>query len=330
MTSSSSIPLIDLKDSDDTVLPVLERALTEIGFVMVQGHSVPEHLVRTMRQQLETYFSRPLSEKLADCITPDNYRGYIPLGFFSPNSHGASRDQYEGYKLHNETAPDDPICSVCDLYGPNRWPPMPAQLQETTQAYWEACETTSRHLLRLIAKILDVEVDTFLSLFDQPLTNMTLLHYPPQNEGDTGFGIHAHKDTDALTLLFPDDVGGLWLRPHDDSEWLEVRAPYHSMVVNIGDLLELWSGGHFVSTPHKVVNTSGKERYSFPFFVVPRHDVVVSPLIACQPGFQRQPVPVGTVSREVWRTNWPNAVADETGFDLGTLADHSVDCSRDR
>ena len=66
MTSSSSIPLIDLKDSDDTVLPVLERALTEIGFVMVQGHSVPEHLVRTMRQQLETYFSRPLSEKLAD------------------------------------------------------------------------------------------------------------------------------------------------------------------------------------------------------------------------------------------------------------------------
>jgi isopenicillin N synthase-like dioxygenase len=94
------------------------------------------------------------------------------------------------------------------------------------------------------------------------------------------------------------------------------------MVVNIGDLLELWSGGHFVSTPHKVVNISGKERYSFPFFVVPRHDVVVLPLVACQPGFHRHPVPVGTVSREVWRTNWPDTVADEAGFDLGTLTDH--------
>jgi isopenicillin N synthase-like dioxygenase len=149
---------------------------------------------------------------------------------------------------------------------------------------------------------------------------MSLLHYPPSSPND-GFGIHPHKDTDALTLLFPDAVGGLWLRPHDQSEWLEVEAPADAMVVNIGDLLELWSGGYFVSTPHKVVNASGKERYSFPFFIVPRHDVVVAPLIDCQPGFERAPVPVGPVSREVWRTNWPEAVPEETGFDLGTLPD---------
>jgi len=30
-------------------------------------------------------------------------------------------------------------------------------------------------------------------------------------------------------------------------------------------------------------------------------------------------VPVGSVSREVWRTNWPEAVPEHTGFDLGTL-----------
>ena len=53
--------------------------------------------------------------------------------------------------------------------------------------------------------------------------------------------------------------------------------------------------------------------------MVPRHDVVVEPLIPCQPGFVRSPVPVGAVSREVWRTNWPEAVPEDTGFDLGTL-----------
>ena len=97
--------------------------------------------------------------------------------------------------------------------------------------------------------------------------------------------------------------------------------PANTLVVNIGDLLELWSGGYFISTPHKVVNTSGKQRYSFPFFIVPRHDVVVTPLIECQPGFKRAPVTVGSVSREVWRTNWPETVPEDTGFDLGTLPD---------
>ena len=89
--------------------------------------------------------------------------------------------------------------------------------------------------------------------------------------------------------------------------------------MNIGDLLELWSGGYFVSTPHKVVNKSGAERYSFPYFAVPRFDTVVAPLIPMQPGFDRSPVHVGDVSAEVWRTNWPDTVSERPEFDLGTL-----------
>ena len=91
--------------------------------------------------------------------------------------------------------------------------------------------------------------------------------------------------------------------------------------MNIGDLLELWSGGYLVSTPHKVVNQSGAERYSFPYFVVPRFDTVVEPLLTPQPGFARSRVHVGDVSREVWRTNWPGAVPADSQFDLGTLED---------
>ena len=105
------------------------------------------------------------------------------------------------------------------------------------------------------------------------------------------------------------------------NEWLDVSAPQGALVVNIGDLLELWSGGYFVSTPHKVVNKSGRERYSFPYFAVPRYDVVVEPLRERQPGFERDGVHVGDVSREVWRTNWPDTKPGRPEFDLGTLAD---------
>ena len=248
--------------------------------MLVKGHGVASELVSDLRHHLVDYFGRPLADKMAERITPDNYRGYIPLGFFSPNAGGVTPDQYEGYKLHAEVAADDPLCNTFDLYGPNRWPLEPARLRETTEAFWQACEATGQRLLRLIALIMKVNVTDFLALFDKPLTNMTLLHYPPGDPHD-GFGIHPHKDTDALTLLFPDAIGGLWLRHHDQGKWLEVEAPANTRVVTIGDLLELWSGGYFVSTPHKVVNASGRARYSFPFLIVPRHDVVVAPLIPC-------------------------------------------------
>ena len=109
------------------------------------------------------------------------------------------------------------------------------------------------------------------------------------------------------------------VRCRDEREWIAAEPPGDALIVNIGDLLELWSGGYFVSTPHKVVNTSGTERYSFPYFVVPRFDTVVAPLVPPQPGFRRDSVHVGEVSAEVWRTNWPDAVSDRPDFDLGTL-----------
>jgi isopenicillin N synthase-like dioxygenase len=321
MKPSPSISLINLTDPEERIVGSLERALTETGFVMVQGHDIPSELVRDVRRVVEGYFSRPAEEKMLDCITPDNYRGYIPLGFFSPNTGGNTPDQYEGYKLHHETSLKHPIREQCDLYGPNKWPAKPVDMSEIITEFWRACDAAGRHLLKLISQIMGVNETAFLSFFDDPLTNMTLLHYPSQPADKPKVGIHPHKDTDALTLLFPDQVGGLWLQPRGHKDWMEVVAPPDTMVVNIGDLLELWSGGYFVSTPHKVVNASGKERYSFPFFMVPRHDVVVEPLIECQQEFSREPVPVGPVSREVWRTNWQFASPANTRFDLGTLQD---------
>ena len=158
MAMSTSILTINLEDPEDQILATLERALCDIGFVLVEGHGVPAALVSDLRRCLVDYFDRPLANKMAERITPDNYRGYIPLGFFSPNTEGVTPDQYEGYKLHAEVAAEDPLCSACDLYGPNRWPGKPAGLQETTEAFWQACEATGQRLLDLIAQIMKVNV----------------------------------------------------------------------------------------------------------------------------------------------------------------------------
>ena len=65
----------------------------------------------------------------------------------------------------------------------------------------------------------------------------------------------------------------------------------------------------------------GAERFSFPYFAVPRYDTVVEPLVKPQPGYTRTSVHVGDVSKEVWRTNWRDSAPGAAGYDLGTLPD---------
>lgn len=314
-----SLPVIDLAQPKGLSRDI-ENACHKVGFMYVSGHAIEDTVVAAARKAVIDFFTLPEAKKRESLVSSDNYRGYIPCGFFSPAGETTPADKYEGFKLHLEVPEGDPIIAHCDLYGPNKWPDVPG-FQRSLQRYWHECDRVAHSLLQSVAEILGVEPQTFLRHFECPLTNMTLLHYPPQASADDGFGIHPHKDTDALTILAPDPVGGLMVKRRDGDDWLPAGPCGNALIVNIGDMLELWSGGYFKSTPHKVVNLSGAERYSFPYFVVPHFDTVIEPLIEPQPGFVRDSVHVGDISKEVWRNNWPDAVPIDPRADLGTLLD---------
>ncbi|RBW57353.1 isopenicillin N synthase family oxygenase [Phaeobacter gallaeciensis] len=320
-----TIPTIDISplratnhpDRAEVVQQIL-AACTEIGFLSITGTGIPTEQVDSVRACVRAIFGIPEPRKWEQAITRDNYRGYIPFGFFTPNDGSGTADKYEGYKLHHETAPDDPVINDCALYGPNLWPVEHPEARDIMLGYWAQLDLVAHDLLGALAEGLDLPPAELQAPFDKPLTNMTLLHYPPQGDDDDGYGIHPHKDTDALTIIAPDPVGGLEVQTRDGG-WITPDCPPGGFVVNIGDMLELWSGGRLVSTPHRVVNKSGKERYSFPYFAVPRHDTVVTPLLPPQPGFVRPSVHCGHWSAEVWRTNWPDEGATENTPELGTL-----------
>ncbi len=284
----------------------IEKAARDTGFMYLAGHGISTANINDMRAATVSFFQLPDAIKDAYRISRENYRGFIPLGFFNSNVEAGNGDYYEGYKLHLEVPEDHPIRHLCDLYAPNKWPTEVPDFRNVVLRYWQACDLLTNRLLTSFAKILGVNEDFFHGPFDTPLTNMTLLHYPPQNACDSQVGIHPHKDTDALTILVPDPVGGLQLRCRGESEWIEADAPEGALIVNIGDMMELWSGGYFVSTPHRVINRSGKVRHSFPYFAVPRFDTVVAPLVSPVSGFQRNNIVVGEASRAVWQSNWPD------------------------
>ena len=323
---TSSIKTIDIRAlyTDDNarhdITAAIMQSCRDIGFFCLTGTAIPPQLITDMHQAMRPIFAIDDAAKMRQAIRRENYRGYIPMALFRANGTDDDADHYEGYKLHHDVAADDPIIAECDLYGPNRWPDHYPEARAIILNYWQHLDDLTHLLLTLLEDGLGLARGSMTDPMRMPLTNMTLLHYPPRPDGLTPSGIHPHKDTDILTIIAPDPVGGLEVRT-PEGDWITPDCPDGGVIVNIGDMLEVWSGGRLVSTPHRVVNRSGRERYSFPYFAVPRHDVVITPLMPPRDGFDRPPVHCGHWSREVWRTNWPDEDADSATPALGTITD---------
>jgi isopenicillin N synthase-like dioxygenase len=292
----------------------LLEALTTTGFAILQNTNVPPAVLADMRSAVKTVFDAPRALYAESRVQKTNYRGYVPLGYFTPNAGSTQADQYEAWKLHSETGNT----------APNIWPPLAdeaaAQVCSAVLAYWAEMDCLNFAVMDALCDALGLNRKQVLETLDKPLTNMTLLNYPPADaHAMDAWGIHPHKDFNYLTFLAHDPVGGLEVRTRDGI-WIDAACAEGEYVLNVGDMLELLSGGRLVSTPHRVVNRSGEQRQSFPYFSVPRADVVVEPLLERLPGFTRQPLQSGAASHDIWSSNWPDSAVKDKGIDLGDYA----------
>lgn len=283
------------------------EALTTTGFVILRQTSVPATVLAQMRNAVRAVFEAPRSLYADVTVQKNNYRGYVPLGYFTPNSGSGRADQYEAWKLHSESGNTEP----------NRWPPIAFDVKGAVLGYWAEMDRLNDAILTALAEPLELSAATLLGMMERPLTNMTLLNYPPAKAGH--WGIHPHKDFNFLTFLAHDPVGGLEVRTRNGS-WIDAHCEEGQYIMNVGDMLELLSGGRLVSTPHRVTNRGQLQRQSFPYFSVPRADVLVQPLLERLPGFEREPLMSGAASHDIWYSNWPDAALQDTSIDLGDYA----------
>jgi isopenicillin N synthase-like dioxygenase len=287
----------------DTTIDALSRACSDIGFLYVRNHGVSRNLVVDLVEQAALFFSRPMDQKMRIVVNP-RMRGYLPLDYRSYEGDAtAGKSHQEGFWIGHER----PISAESPLDGTNVWPDDPPGLKLAMLAYFAAIERLSRVLLRGFALALDLKPNFFEPIFTRPMSRLKLNHYPPQDEPEreNEIGVVPHSDSGGFTILWQDANGGLEIQSKS-GEWVGAPPIPDTYVINLGNIMQIWTNGRFSATPHRVINRGGKDRYSIPLFVNPNRDAVIEPLIGTRdPCFE--PFKFGDYQRKSYRRSFPVA-----------------------
>jgi len=285
---SKQVPVIDVSPlfSSDTaqrsaVAEQIRQASVEIGFFYVKAHNISAELLDSVQIASKYFFSLPESLKRSILVN-EAHRGYVP--FAQTTQPGRKfADLKESFNFAFPFTADDPlVLEGKTLIGLNQWPENELAWRRILERYYLEIFELGQKILEAFALTLKLPTNFFRERYKSPLVRARLLHYPPQEPTHSAeqFGAAEHTDYGAITILWQDDVGGLQVK-NRSGQWIEAVPIANTFVINIGDMLERWSNHLFVSTPHRVMNHSGQERYSIPVFYDPDYDAVISCLPNC-------------------------------------------------
>ncbi|MGE0808078.1 MAG: isopenicillin N synthase family dioxygenase [Burkholderiaceae bacterium] len=282
-----NVPLVDFgpyrngdAQAKAKVVEEIRFACENVGFMYLGGdHGMAPDQFDRLIGVARDFFAQPIDFKMQLRGTPGSPRGYIPMQAHQRAGTSAP-DLHEAYKFEAEWPADDPDVIAGDrLRFQNKWPPGMPEFRRVLTEYFTFMTGLGDDLLGAFALALGLPEKHFHQHYRKPLDMMTIHHYPPSPAGfkENAYSLHPHVDDVAFTILAQDDVGGLLIEVEPD-RWLLAPPLPNTFVINIGSLIQRWSNGRFPATLHKVINESGRERFSVPWFSIPDFDTVVEPL----------------------------------------------------
>ena len=285
---ANTIPLIDVSALECSecatrrlVDTALHGALRDIGFAYIKGHGISGDEIKEVRETSKEFFS--LSDDVKQAYELNQWhRGYLAPAtstiVTSTVANVKKPNQSESFLALSESNPHKKgILNYTQLSGPTQWPTEIPRMKAVCLAYMKDMEKLSKRLVHSIARGLELKECWFDDYFQRPTEFLRLLRYWPQELEDGLYGSAPHTDYGFLTLVAQDDIGGLEVCGRDGS-WIAVPPIDGTFVLNVADILALWTGGVFSSTPHRVRNISKIERYSQPYFFDPSLETMISPI----------------------------------------------------
>ncbi|MCV7102090.1 isopenicillin N synthase family dioxygenase [Mycobacterium palustre] len=332
--SVTALPVVDLRSHPEQLREGLREAAHEAGFFYLTGHGVPAELAGRVLEAARRLFALPQADKDAVAmVRSPHFRGYTRLGGELTQGRVDWREQIDiGPERPPIGGPGRP--DYLWLQGPNQWPAALPELPGIVEAWDAALSSVARTLLRHWAASLGSPPDIFEPAFaGTPATLIKIIRYPARAASPQGVG--AHRDAGVLTLLLAEPGSrGLQVRratggPADG--WVDVPPLDGAFIVNIGELLEVATGGYLRATEHRV-NLDGPERISVPYFFNPRLDGQI-PVLSLPESLRARASPRHDPSDPIFSVYGRNAwksrlrahpdVASAHGYSAGRVGDEN-------
>ncbi|WP_404478279.1 isopenicillin N synthase family dioxygenase [Novosphingobium sp. BL-52-GroH] len=273
--AATHIAQVDLAGSFDDpgqqarVAREIHRALRETGFFYVTGHGVPQALLDEQLAQTRAFFAQGEAAKAAVSVERSPCRrGYEATGRQVLDA-GSAPDFKESFMLARDLPADHPwVVAGLPMQGPNQWPENLPGFRAQMEAYQREMIRIGRHLMACLALSVDLDPDWFAQGLRDPQVGVRLLSYPPQPQEAAGnlLGAGAHTDWGSITILLQDDMAGLEVR-NTDGEWILAAPIPGSFVINVGQMMERFTGGLYQANLHRVRNNhAARARHSVATF----------------------------------------------------------------
>ncbi len=274
----TAVPTIDLllAERDPAERTRLDAACRDHGFFLLANHGIQPQ-IDAMWQASEAFFNQPSSEK-RKLLRSEK----APLGFYDRELTKRKRDLKEVFDFM-------PPRTEGDM---NQWPAnnpsfKAAMINFTDGAGELAARTLQLIYLSLNASSVSNSANNELPKGKHRNSNIRLNYYPVSDPlsseeaadvnalGD--MALHHHTDPGILTLLVQDNVGGLQTESMEDG-WIDVAPQPGTLVVNLGDAMQVWTNDIYRAAIHRVTPRHGQPRYSTPYFFSPHTDAILEPL----------------------------------------------------
>jgi isopenicillin N synthase-like dioxygenase len=271
--STDSLPVIDIADPESAATrAAIDAACRDWGFFQVVGHAIDEHVLVALRTQMRAFFAQAPADKRAISRTADN-----PWGFFDRE---LTRRTPDWKQVYDYGPPDGGAIAP-------QWPAALPEFRPAVEAFYAACDAVALQLLRAISMNLGMPAGALDDCFRPAHTSfLRLNYYPPcplpsrpmdrTVATDGHLGVNHHTDAGAITLLLQDEQPGLEVY-HADA-WRLVEPRRDALVVNIGDIVQVWSNDRYRAALHRGLADATAERFSAPFFFNPAYSTEYAPL----------------------------------------------------
>jgi len=296
---TSPIPLIDLSlflASRDraTAVAQVQRALEEVGFLMISGHGVPDELIARVNRASLDFFDRPDEDKMRFVPTVPGSRGYNAMRgrtvgvAQNKNLRPSLQESFAVGPVDIRPEPPAGVKKVGRDVAPNIWPDAPTDFEPAMRDYYRAMDRLYLSLMRLLAIALELPEIYFDDKVNRHASLLRLTHYPALDvepmPGEERAG--AHTDIGALTILHIDDTPNSLQVKLRSGEWIFVNREPGAFIINIGDMMMRWTNDKWISNTHRVVNPPfvngrSKRRLSLVYFCQTNNDTIVECLPNC-------------------------------------------------